>query len=101
METGNQYDEGVRMREPTCPIAITMGDAAGIGPEVTLKLLDDDSLIVRPIVIGDVGVLRDTAGRLGLALEIVPIAKPAEARCLPGRVDVALEARVIPWIARH
>jgi 4-hydroxythreonine-4-phosphate dehydrogenase len=76
------------MSEPTCPIAITMGDAAGIGPEITLKLLDDDCLTVRPIVIGDVGVLSDTARRLDLPLEIAPIAKPADARCLPGRVDV-------------
>jgi 4-hydroxythreonine-4-phosphate dehydrogenase len=86
------------MSEPTCPIAITMGDAAGIGPEITLKLLDDDSLIVRPIVIGDVGVLRDTAERLGLALEIVPIAKPAEARCLPGRVDVVEAGDVLSGV---
>lgn len=53
------------------PIAITMGDAAGIGPEITLKLLADPMLPVRPIVIGDANILQETADRLGLALQIV------------------------------
>ena len=70
------------------PIAITMGDAAGIGPEIVLKLLASDTLPVRPVVIGDVGVLERTARQLGLSIDIAAIATPAEAACRAGRVDV-------------
>lgn len=40
-------------------IAITMGDPAGIGPEITIKALSDPTVynICRPIVIGDAAVL--------------------------------------------
>jgi len=52
-------------------IGITMGDAAGIGPEITLKALSDANLrkICRPVVIGDLGFLRMTASDLGLDLD--------------------------------
>ena len=70
------------------PIAITMGDAAGIGPEIILKLLADPALQARPVVIGDIRILIDTARSLGLALDIVPLASPADARGQPGRVEV-------------
>jgi 4-hydroxythreonine-4-phosphate dehydrogenase len=69
-------------------IAITMGDAAGIGPEVALKLLARDDLPVRPIVIGDPGTLAATAGRLGLDLDIRVIETPGDASGAPGIVDV-------------
>jgi 4-hydroxythreonine-4-phosphate dehydrogenase len=40
-------------------VAITMGDAAGIGPEITLKALEQRKLydICRPVVLGDLGVM--------------------------------------------
>lgn len=72
----------------TQPIAITMGDAAGIGPEITLKLLADPALAHRPVVIGDVEHLRRTVSRLGLDLEVVPLATPADAIGATGRVEV-------------
>ncbi len=54
-------------------IGITMGDAAGIGPEVTLKALANENLrsICRPLIIGDLTVLRKTAADLGLNYEFV------------------------------
>ena len=73
-------------------IAITMGDAAGIGPEVTLKLLARDDLPFRPFVIGDPGTLATTAGRLGLDLDIRVIATPGDASGAPGIVDVIAPA---------
>jgi 4-hydroxythreonine-4-phosphate dehydrogenase len=73
-------------------IAITMGDAAGIGPEVTLKLLARDDLPVRPIVIGDPGTLAATAGRLGLDLDIRVIEMPDDASGAPRIVDVIAPA---------
>ena len=42
-------------------VAITMGDAAGIGPEITCKSLQHPDLyeICRPVVIGDAKVLEN------------------------------------------
>jgi 4-hydroxythreonine-4-phosphate dehydrogenase len=56
-------------------LAITMGDPAGIGPEVTVKALADGGLneICRPIVIGDQRVLEAAAQASGVSLESVEI----------------------------
>jgi 4-hydroxythreonine-4-phosphate dehydrogenase len=45
-------------------IAITMGDPAGIGPEVILKALADPVIrkVARPLILGDWGVLQRTHG---------------------------------------
>lgn len=52
-------------------IGITMGDAAGIGPEIVLKALADKNLrtACRCVMIGDAVFLRKTASYLGLSLE--------------------------------
>ncbi|MER1966999.1 4-hydroxythreonine-4-phosphate dehydrogenase PdxA [Castellaniella sp. GW247-6E4] len=47
------------------PLAFTMGDAAGIGPELILKLFAE-GLPHPAVVYGDAGVLRATCERLGL-----------------------------------
>lgn len=80
-------------------IAITMGDAAGIGPEITLKLLADDALPQRPIVIGDVGILARTARQLDLALNIAPLNRPSDATGAPGRVEVIAAGEPLAEIA--
>lgn len=48
-------------------LAVTMGDPAGIGPEVVLKALARDEVwnTARPLVIGDTVVLREVAARCG------------------------------------
>ena len=62
------------------PIAITIGDPSGIGPEIVARLAADPSRPAADILaIGDAGVLRRTAAALGLALEIRPIQIAAEA----------------------
>ena len=50
-----------------------MGDAAGIGAEITLKELTDESLkkICSPIIIGDAAFLKKTARELGLEFDFV------------------------------
>ena len=53
-------------------IGITIGDAAGIGPEIVLKSLSNGNLDqqkVRPIVIGDGNIVRMTADALGADLQ--------------------------------
>jgi 4-hydroxy-L-threonine phosphate dehydrogenase PdxA len=51
------------MSRPT--IAITMGDAAGVGPEIIMKSLAHPDLYDRccPVVVGDAGRLRQ-AGKI-------------------------------------
>jgi 4-hydroxythreonine-4-phosphate dehydrogenase len=51
-------------------IAITMGDPAGVGPELCLKLLNEPSItqICTLLVFGDAAVLAACAGKLGLPL---------------------------------
>lgn len=52
-------------------VAITMGDPAGIGPEIVLKALEDASLkdVCHPVIVGDLGHLRRTGGLLGINLK--------------------------------
>jgi 4-hydroxythreonine-4-phosphate dehydrogenase len=71
-----EFNENASKSNPdkTLPrIGITMGDAAGIGPEITIKALADRNLqkICLPIVIGDATNLRKTALDLGIDLEFV------------------------------
>jgi 4-hydroxythreonine-4-phosphate dehydrogenase len=52
-------------------IAITMGDPAGIGPEICVKALSDTSIfdVCDPSVVGDIEVLRQTAKALKSEIE--------------------------------
>ncbi|MEZ5603088.1 MAG: 4-hydroxythreonine-4-phosphate dehydrogenase PdxA [Burkholderiaceae bacterium] len=54
-------------RDPR-PIALTLGDPCGIGPEIVLKACADPSLALPLRVIGDTGLLRREAARLGLPM---------------------------------
>jgi 4-phospho-D-threonate 3-dehydrogenase / 4-phospho-D-erythronate 3-dehydrogenase len=54
-------------------VAITMGDPAGIGPEIVVKALcDPDSrrLGLRPVVVGDLRLLRTTASACALDIDL-------------------------------
>ena len=58
-------------------IAISTGDPAGIGPEVTLKALSDPNLPALGlwIVIGDTAVLHEVETQTGLSLRRIPNAR--------------------------
>jgi len=81
-------------------IAITMGDPAGIGPEVTAKALAQEAVwdCCRPLVVGDAGVLAKAAALVGGGLAFQPISRVRQARfdrSTPdvldlGNVDLAL-----------
>ncbi len=70
-------------------ITITMGDPAGIGPEVILKTLlrDDVYQVCRPIVLGDINVLRMVSEKIG-PLSFHTIESPSKVNGKPGLVDV-------------
>ena len=71
-------------------IAITMGDAAGIGPEITVKSLADPraSEWCVPLVIGDARVLERAMDATGTRLSIRRIGGAAAAVGAPGTIDV-------------
>ncbi len=55
--------------EDAPPIAITLGDACGIGPEIILKAYAT-GLPARCVVVGDAGLLARETARLGLPLRV-------------------------------
>lgn len=54
-------------------VAITMGDATGIGPEIVVKALSDSGLTdgLEPVVVGDLRLLRATSGLLDAPVRFV------------------------------
>ena len=54
-------------------IAITMGDPAGIGPEVIVKALADPAIkkAARPLILGDWGVLQRACARIKSAPQLI------------------------------
>ncbi len=65
----NKTSAEVGGRDDSRPrLAITLGDPAGIGPEVVLKALQHGEVFAacRPLVIGDQGVLGRAAAWLGI-----------------------------------
>lgn len=72
-------------------IGITLGDPAGIGPEITVKALTDHPIYetCRPLVIGDAGILKNAARMVGReGIEIHSIEKPSEGFYRPGCIDI-------------
>lgn len=72
-------------------IGITLGDPAGIGPEITVKALADHPTYekCRPLVVGDADVLRNAAKFVGRPdIKIHAIQKPVEGVYVPGTIDV-------------
>lgn len=76
-------------------VAITMGDPAGIGPEVVLKALADPAVrrACRPLVLGDLGVLRRV--RKGRRF---PKLKSWEAGEPIGAGDSAIAVYLLSWL---
>ncbi len=71
-------------------IGITMGDGAGVGPEIIVKALRNSGLaqISRCVVIGDRERLAMAARICGLEPRMNVVASPAQARFEPGVTDV-------------
>jgi 4-phospho-D-threonate 3-dehydrogenase / 4-phospho-D-erythronate 3-dehydrogenase len=78
-------------------IAITMGDPAGIGPEIVMRTLAHEDVYAwcRPLVVGDAERLRQAGAMVQskLALRAVPDAKAA--LFAPGIVDV-VDLGIVP-----
>jgi 4-hydroxythreonine-4-phosphate dehydrogenase len=85
-------------------LAVAIGDPAGIGPEIVLKALASGALgaLCRPLVIGDIELLKREDRRLGTGLALartdaatsgeIPVVDPGGtelAAIVPGRISAA------------
>ena len=87
------------MPEDTRPIiAVTVGDEAGIGPEVVARALAATRVYdwCRPLVIGSVDVMRHTINNLGLSSSLRQVEQPKEGGYQPGTIDL-LDAGGLAW----
>jgi 4-hydroxythreonine-4-phosphate dehydrogenase len=83
-------------------IAITMGDAAGVGPEILMKALAHATVYerCRPLVIGDAERLRAAGRSTGAELRVQAVEEPGAGTFRHGVVDcidLALIPRDLPW----
>ena len=78
-------------------IGITMGDAAGVGPEIIMKSLAHASVYAqcRPLVIGDTARLRDAGQRAKVDVQVRSIETPDQAEFRFGVVD-CIDLGLIP-----
>ncbi len=76
------------------PVATTMGDPAGIGPEIVLKTFADPAFAVPAVVVGDAGLLAREARRLGLAVEVRAIGEVGAAIAGSGIANVLSESEL-------
>ncbi len=72
-------------------LGITMGDPAGIGPEITVKTLADPKIYesCNPLVVGDAAVMKRAVKIVGAdGIKIHAVTSVKEARFEPGIIDV-------------
>ncbi|MEM1515272.1 MAG: 4-hydroxythreonine-4-phosphate dehydrogenase PdxA [Candidatus Bathyarchaeia archaeon] len=71
-------------------VGVSIGDPAGIGPEISIRALLDESIFneCRPILIGDLSILREVNERLGLKADLEVIDEPRDARDIRGKIEV-------------
>ncbi|MEI2417749.1 4-hydroxythreonine-4-phosphate dehydrogenase PdxA [Orrella sp. JC864] len=69
------------------PLGITLGDAAGIGPEIVVKCWHA-GLPAPAVVYGDAGALARAAGQLALPVTVRAVPGPGQAAHAPRQIDV-------------
>jgi 4-hydroxythreonine-4-phosphate dehydrogenase len=62
----------------TLPFALTMGDPAGIGPQIAIKALRQSQLHNRVFIIGDLAVLEDAAIYSGISADFLKMSSVKE-----------------------
>ena len=72
------------------PVAVTMGDPSGVGPEILAKTFAEEGFHEdnRAFVVGDPEILRRAVGLLELPLRVSEISRPEEARSEQGTMQV-------------
>jgi 4-hydroxythreonine-4-phosphate dehydrogenase len=83
------FDKGGDALKKRPFIGITMGDPAGVGPEIIVKALSDPKIfdLCCPVVFGDRGALNLYTGeRRGPTVS--EITHPSKAQCKPGQIEL-------------
>lgn len=70
------------------PLAITMGDPCGIGPEIIAKLYAAQAALPPTLVIGDEGLIQRAVKLLALPLAVQTIAGPEQFQPAPNTIPV-------------
>jgi 4-hydroxythreonine-4-phosphate dehydrogenase len=85
-------------------IAVTMGDGAGVGPEVVVEAIVNPAVLAesRPLVVGDATRLQQAARIRGVMAEIISVAGPDDPAFEPSTnrinvIDLALLPEDLPW----
>ena len=70
-------------------VALTVGDPAGVGPEIVIKALTDPNMYadMRPLVFADRAILEQTLNMLGESMDLHEVQTPAEGHYRAGCVD--------------
>ena len=81
---------GDREKDPRPVFGLTLGDVAGVGPEVTVRALAEPRVFenCRPLVLGDVGAIRKAIRLLGLDLKVQTVSPGEEPTGRTGTIEV-------------
>jgi 4-hydroxythreonine-4-phosphate dehydrogenase len=71
-------------------VGITLGDPAGVGPEISIKTFLEDSVFefCKPLLIGDLRILREISRQLGVNVKFRSVNSPCEIRGERGLVEL-------------
>jgi 4-hydroxythreonine-4-phosphate dehydrogenase len=70
------------------PLAITMGDPSGVGPEIIAKLYADPTPFPTTLVLGDEGMIKRAIQLLGLPLTVRVIDEPEDFQSITGTINL-------------
>ena len=78
------------------PVALSIGDVCGIGPEILAKLFHDESLAAGCFVVGDVAVMRRAAAAIGGIAAVAQVESAADVSKVPPRSIPVLQVAGLP-----
>ncbi|MBC7224102.1 MAG: 4-hydroxythreonine-4-phosphate dehydrogenase PdxA, partial [Anaerolineae bacterium] len=78
------------MRSGKPRLGITMGDPAGVGPEIIVMALEDEAMhhACQPLVIGDAATMAAAVEIVGSQQRVQAVRSPDEAQYQPGVISV-------------
>ena len=84
--------------QPLPLMALTLGDPAGVGPEIVLKAAADPETfrLCRPLAVGPAAVAAHQARALSIPVEVRPVSSVGEAAFQPGRLSVLDTGELAP-----
>ena len=90
----SRHNAGVRS-DPATVLALTMGDACGIGPEIVAKLFCGPES-ASCVVVGDAAVMRRAVRQIGESLAVALVERADDVRRVPPRCLPVLQVAGLP-----